>query len=78
MTLLTKWHMQLHLWLKVLGIAYIFIALIMCNFKFCFRNLYLGETFSSYVCVQNNSSATVKDVSVKVYCFALFKPFENA
>ncbi|XP_065331752.1 trafficking protein particle complex subunit 13 [Cloeon dipterum] len=30
-----------------------------------FGNLYLGETFSSYVCVQNNSSVTVKDVAVK-------------
>ncbi|KAF4525999.1 hypothetical protein B566_EDAN000791 [Ephemera danica] len=33
-------------------------------FSVC-SNLYLGETFSSYVCVQNNSSVTVKDVTVK-------------
>lgn len=29
-------------------------------------NIYLGETFSSYVCVFNESEQTVKDVSVKV------------
>lgn len=42
-------------------------------FPFYFSNLYLGETFSSYVCVQNNSSVMVKDVTVKVTISDLFR-----
>lgn len=34
-------------------------------------NIYLGETFSSYVCVFNESEQTVKDVSVKVSCWSV-------
>lgn len=31
-----------------------------------FRNIYLGEIFSSYLCVHNGSNQTVKNVTVKV------------
>lgn len=32
-----------------------------------FRNIYLGETFSSYVCVYNNANHPVNKVRVKAY-----------
>jgi len=32
----------------------------------CFRNIYLGETFSSYICVHNDSDQIAKHVCVKV------------
>jgi len=31
-----------------------------------FRNIYLGEIFSSYLCVHNGSNQVVKNVTVKV------------
>jgi hypothetical protein len=36
------------------------------NLTLCFRNIYLGETFSSYICVHNDSNQIAKHVSVKV------------
>lgn len=35
-------------------------------FVFYFRNIYLGEIFSSYLCVHNGSNQVVKNVTVKV------------
>lgn len=32
------------------------------------RNIFLGETFSSYISVHNDSSQVVKDILVKVQC----------
>lgn len=37
-------------------------------FMFYFRNIYLGEIFSSYLCVHNGSNQVVKNVTVKVSC----------
>lgn len=31
-----------------------------------YRNIFLGETFSSYISVHNDSSQVVKDILVKV------------
>lgn len=31
-----------------------------------FRNIFLGETFSSYLCIHNHSKYAVKQMSVKV------------
>ncbi|KAL1129601.1 hypothetical protein AAG570_012546 [Ranatra chinensis] len=31
----------------------------------CFGNIYLGETFSSYICVHNDSNQIAKDVTVR-------------
>lgn len=36
---------------------------------FYFRNIYLGEIFSSYLCVHNGSNQIVKNVTVKVSMF---------
>lgn len=31
-----------------------------------YRNIYLGETFSSYICVHNDSTQPARDVTLKV------------
>lgn len=36
------------------------------NDIYYFRNIYLGEIFSSYLCVHNGSNQVVKNVTVKV------------
>ncbi len=33
---------------------------------FLYRNIFLGETFSSYISVHNDSNQVVKDILVKV------------
>lgn len=38
---------------------------------FC-RNIYLGETFSSYICVHNDSGQAAKDVTLKVNCYLTY------
>lgn len=42
------------------------IALILYLTSVNFRTIYLGETFSSYICVHNDSKDVAKDVTVKV------------
>jgi len=41
------------------------LIIIICDICY-FRNIYLGEIFSSYVCVHNGSNQVVKNVTVKV------------
>lgn len=40
-----------------------------------FRNIYLGEIFSSYLCVHNGSNQVVKNVTVKVSSKLCIKVF---
>lgn len=40
-------------------------------FIFCYRNIFLGEVFSSYVSVHNDSNQPVKDIVIKVRGFYL-------
>lgn len=41
----------------------------------CDRNIFLGETFSSYISVHNDSSQVVKDILVKVPHFSASRSF---
>jgi len=37
----------------------------------CFRNIFLGETFSSYISIHNDSKQTCKEILVKVCLIAM-------
>ena len=51
---------------------YIWQHLPKTNKTIVFRNIFLGETFSSYICVHNDSSQVAKDIVIKVSVLIIF------
>ena len=53
-------------------LCHLYVLIVLMSSICFYRNIFLGEVFSSYVSVHNDSNQPVKDIVIKVCSFCLY------